>query len=97
MYVGGGAVPIGDQAPLVLYDAQLAAYDPTMIGLAFPTDLMLPPAFPYWVAQLNAVAVGNPQDGGLRQKVAGPVLLGLQPAEEAGTFRSAEGGGKRCP
>ena len=80
-------VPIGYQAPLVQHGAQLAAHDPTMIGLSLPADLIGAPTFPYGMTQFDAVAVGHAQDGGLGQEAAGPVLLGLQLAEETGAFR----------
>ena len=60
MDVSRGAVSMGDQAPLLLYDAQflydaqLTAHDPAaMIGPAFPTHLVGPAPVPYRMAQLK--------------------------------------------
>ena len=92
--IGSGAIPIGNQAPLVLYDAEFAPHDPAMVGLAFLGDLVSPAPFAYGMTQFYCVAVGHPQDGGPGQEVAGPVPLHPQPTVEtsaAGQF------GKRWP
>ena len=39
------------------------------------------------MAQFDAVVVGDAQDGGLGQEVAGPAGLGGQPTVETGAFR----------
>lgn len=85
--VGSSAVPIGDQAQLVDHDAELAPNDPAVIGLALATRLVEITPRAHRMAQFNAVAVGDAQDGRLDQELAGPALFGLQPAEETGAFR----------
>ena len=87
MNVGGSAVPIGDQAQLVDHDAELAPNDPAVIGLALPARLVEIASRAHRMAQFNAVAVGDAQDGRLGQEVAGPAGLGFQSAEEAGALR----------
>ena len=101
VFVGSVAIPIGNQTQLILYDKELAAHDnvtphpdagPTMIGNTIPANLMRPPAFPYWVAQLNTLAVGHAQNGWAGQEAAHPTSLGFQAAEQSGAFRQS---GKR--
>ncbi len=83
MDVSGGAIPIGNQPELVEHNAKFAAHDPAMVGLALLADLMEPAPLPYRMAQFDAVAVGHPQQGGLRQETAGPAGFGFQTPQQA--------------
>lgn len=98
VFVGSVAIPIGNQTQLILYDTELAAHEnvtphldagPTMIGNTIPANLMRPPAFPYWVAQLNASAVGHAQNGWVGQEAPHPAGLGFKAAEQSGAFRQS--------
>ena len=72
---------------MVDHDAELAPNDPAVIGLALFARLVEIAPGAHRMAQFNAVAVGDAQDGRLGQEVAGPAGLGFQPAEETGTLR----------
>ena len=82
-----GAVPSANQPEPVHYRAQLAAYNPALIGNSLASDLSGVAFVPDGMAQLNAVTVGNAHQRGGGQEAPGRVELGVPAAEQAGACR----------
>jgi len=68
--------PGAHQPPLVEHDAELAPDDPAVVRYTFAPHAReaVPALLPIGVGQLHAVAIGDAQDGGLRQESPGPTL-----------------------
>src|SRR5579871_1039695 len=80
--VGARGVPIHDPTPLIENVAELAAYDPTLVGETLATDLLARASFSTRMDQLDAVAVGHSQHGGFGQEPACPLLMGGEEFKE---------------
>ena len=82
MNIGRGTVPGSDQTQMVEHQAELATYNPAVVGLAFLSHLAGTTSFPDGMNQLNAVAIDDPQQTGFSQEAVTPVLVSSQQSEE---------------
>ena len=89
MNIGRSAIPGSDHTQVIEDQAQLAANDPAVIGLAFPANLARATTLPSGVDQFNAVAIDDPQQSGSCQEGIRPILVLAQQPEEPGAMRQA--------
>jgi hypothetical protein len=90
MHIGSSTIPTTYQPCLVEQPANLAAYDPATVGIAFLPDLLVTPTFPTGMQQLDPIAVRHAQHSGFCQKPICPVSMHFEQTEQAsalGQFR----------
>jgi hypothetical protein len=89
MHISSGTVPIHNQTPLVEQQAEFAANYPFVVGEAFAPHLMGSALVSPGVEQLYSVSVSYSEQGRLSHEAAGPLLMGSEQAEQAGTLRQS--------
>ena len=82
--IGGGTFPPHDHSPLIEEQTEFSANDPTVIGEAFPADLVRTPAFAHGVDELDAIRVDDAEHGRSGEEDLCPVLMGPEEAKKAG-------------
>src|SRR4051812_32203091 len=87
MNIGSSTVPIYNQTPLVQQHAQLASYDPFVIGKAFAPYLVRCSLIPPRVKQLYSICVDYSHQGRLSHKASRPLLMSSKQSKQTGTFR----------
>jgi len=92
--IGRSTVPSHHQAILVQQQAEFAPNNPAMVGHAFATNLLRAATCADGVHELNPIRVDDAEHGRRGQEDAGPVLMGLEEAEEPGALGEA---GKQGP
>ena len=86
MRVGRFAVPGAHLAEAVQDEAQLAAHDPAVVGVALLADLFVAAPEPPRVQKLNAEAVRHAQQGRRREEAGSLALMLRQKTEQACAF-----------
>lgn len=89
--VGGRRLVSGNQSELVCHKAQFAADNPSPIAQAFLGEAFSArlAAFPDWVTQFDAEAVGDAQHGRFSQKAVGQPTVRFQAAKQSCAFGQA--------
>ncbi len=88
-HIGCGIIPGDDQASVVDHVGQLRANNPAMVGQALAPNLPIGPILAPGMAQFDAIAVSDTQDGRLRQKEVCPVGVRVKQAKQARAVRQA--------
>jgi len=89
--VGGVRAPGADEPPLIEDNAELPADDPAVVGHALAPDARepTPTLLPVRMGQLHTIAVGDAEDGRLRQEAIGPPLVCGEQARARGQARNS--------
>src|SRR5574341_60256 len=85
--VGCGAAPANNQPQAVQNIAEFATHDPTMVRVPLLADLFLATPFSIRMQQLDTVGVSHTQRSRFRKKSVGPILMRLEQAKQAASFR----------